>query len=45
MLARVDGKSPAEYIRDEDLKQRIRAFARDLILRPPRSVTEVFERL
>ena len=34
MLARVDGKSPAEYLQP-DLRPRVRAFARDLILRPP----------
>lgn len=35
LLARIDGKSPAEYIRDEVLKTRIRAFARRSILDPP----------
>jgi 5-methylthioribose kinase len=43
LLSRVDGKSPAEYIRDPDLKQQIRDFARRLILTPPRSIAEVFE--
>jgi 5-methylthioribose kinase len=44
MLARVDGKSPAEYLQP-DLRPRVRAFARDLILRPPASIEEVFDRL
>lgn len=44
LLSRIDGKSPAEYIRDPDLKQRIRQFARDLILNPPISVLAVFDR-
>jgi 5-methylthioribose kinase len=44
LLARMDGKSPAEYIRDEDLKQRIREFARGLIVSPPSRVVDVWER-
>ena len=44
MLARVDGKSPAEYLTPE-LRLRVRAFARDLILRPAASIEEVFDRL
>jgi 5-methylthioribose kinase len=43
MLARVDGKSPAEYIRTEDLKQRVRAFARGLMLQPPPTVEDVWK--
>jgi 5-methylthioribose kinase len=42
LLARIDGKSPAEYITDADLKQRIRTYARTLITNPPRTVFEVF---
>jgi 5-methylthioribose kinase len=42
LLARIDGKSPAEYIRDPDLKQRIRDAARRLIQRPPCTLREVF---
>jgi 5-methylthioribose kinase len=41
LLARMDGKSPAEYIRQEDLKRRIRKFARELIASPPATVHEV----
>ncbi len=42
LLSRMDGKSPVEYIRDPDLKQKIREFARQIILHPPSSVLEVF---
>ena len=34
LLARMDGKSPAEYIQDEQTKQRIRLLARQLIGHP-----------
>jgi 5-methylthioribose kinase len=44
LLARIDGKSPAEYIRDAALKDRIRAFARQLIVDPPSSIADVWER-
>jgi 5-methylthioribose kinase len=43
LLARIDGKSPAEYIQRDDLKQQIREFARNLILHPPATVSEVWE--
>lgn len=43
MLARIDGKSPAEYLRDEGLREKVRSFARQLILKPPATVEEVFE--
>lgn len=42
LLARIDGKSPVEYIQEEGLKAKIRSFARSLILRPPSSVAAVF---
>jgi 5-methylthioribose kinase len=42
MLARVDGKSPAEYLREAVIQDRVRRFARDLIVSPPDSVGEVF---
>jgi hypothetical protein len=45
MLARVDGKSPAEYLREQALRERVRGFARGLMLDPPATVAEVFERL
>jgi 5-methylthioribose kinase len=44
MLARVDGKSPVEYL-DKSAQEQVRAVARGLILDPPRGVAEVFERL
>jgi hypothetical protein len=44
LLARVDGKSPVEYIRDPQTKDCIRELARDLIVRPPASVPDVFAR-
>ena len=45
MLARIDGKSPAEYIRGEALKDHIRSFARGLIADPPATIQETFRRL
>jgi 5-methylthioribose kinase len=45
LLARIDGKSPAEYIREPELRDRVRRYARGLILSPPQSVAEVFENL
>ena len=39
MLARVDGKSPAEYLIDPELKDRVRSYARALILDPPATVS------
>jgi 5-methylthioribose kinase len=42
MLARVDGKSPAEYLTDAGLRERVRDFARKLILAPPPSVAQAF---
>jgi hypothetical protein len=42
-LARVDGKSPAEYL-DEAGRQRVRTLARDLIANPPRALGEAWER-
>lgn len=41
LLARVDGKSPVEYITDPQLQGRVRALARDMILHPPSSICEV----
>ncbi len=43
LLARVDGKSPAEYIREERLRDQIRRLAADLMEHPRDSVGEVFE--
>ena len=35
MLARVDGKSPVEYLASEDQRDRVRRVARSLLERPP----------
>jgi tRNA A-37 threonylcarbamoyl transferase component Bud32 len=43
LLARVDGKSPVEYL-DECGRERARALALDLMQHPAGSVTEVFAR-
>jgi 5-methylthioribose kinase len=40
MLARVDGKSPVEYIRDEPTKERVRQTARRILLEPPAKLEE-----
>jgi 5-methylthioribose kinase len=40
MLARIDGKSPVEYIRDEMTKERVRRFAKRLLLEGPRRLEE-----
>lgn len=45
MLARIDGKSPAEYIKDLTLKQRIRKFAQSLLEEPVSTIAGVFERI
>lgn len=45
LLARIDGKSPAEYIQEETLRERIRRFAREMIAEPPPAVASVFERI
>jgi 5-methylthioribose kinase len=43
LLARMDGKSPAEYIHEESLKTRIRSFARRLLERPPGGILSALE--
>ena len=45
LLARIDGKSPAEYITSPSLRDHIRTFARNLILAPPARVADVFEKV
>jgi aminoglycoside phosphotransferase (APT) family kinase protein len=40
-LARVDGKSPAEYLTDETQKDRVRRVARTLLLDPPARLAEI----
>ena len=44
MLARVDGKSPVEYL-CSDARARVRDIARRLIRNPPAGIAEVFDRL
>ena len=43
MLARIDGKSPVEYITDETTKSRVRRTAKILLTQAPRSVEAAFE--
>ena len=40
-LARVDGKSPVEYVTDEAAKEKVRRVGRALIARPPRRLADV----
>ena len=40
-LARVDGKSPVEYIKDEKDKEKIRHCARSLLFTPPKRLSDV----
>ena len=42
MLARIDGKSPAEYIRDEATRNRVRNVATRIILEEPENLVDVF---
>lgn len=42
MLARIDGKSPAEYIATDPLRNRVRQYARELMLYPPTAMEEIF---
>ncbi|MEJ7606426.1 MAG: aminoglycoside phosphotransferase family protein [Bryobacteraceae bacterium] len=43
LLARMDGKSPVEYIQDDRTKDEIRSRARGIILHPPKRIREVFQ--
>jgi 5-methylthioribose kinase len=44
MLARVDGKSPVEYL-DGGRRSAVRSLAREWVARPPSAIREVFERI
>ncbi|HQZ12814.1 MAG TPA: aminoglycoside phosphotransferase family protein [Devosia sp.] len=44
MLARIDGKSPVEYLGEPD-RQRVRELAMPMIASPPRSIVDVIERV
>jgi 5-methylthioribose kinase len=41
MLARIDGKSPAEYIQDEDTKKRVRTAATRILKERPSKLSDV----
>ena len=41
ILARIDGKSPVEYVTDERVKAGVRRFAAPLILAPPRGLSDI----
>jgi fructosamine-3-kinase len=41
LLARIDGKSPVEYVTDEAVKQKVRDTARPLIKRPPKKLQDI----
>jgi aminoglycoside phosphotransferase (APT) family kinase protein len=43
LLARVDGKSPVEYLVSEKDRQHVRAAARELLLRPATSLSSIRE--
>jgi 5-methylthioribose kinase len=45
MLARVDGKSPVEYLKDDSQRARIRELAKRLILDCPETVSELMSSL
>jgi hypothetical protein len=42
MLARIDGKSPVEYIRGEETQERVRGVAKQLLREQPQSLEQVF---
>ena len=44
MLARIDGKSPVEYLPEESIQNRVRVIAKELILRCPETLEECLER-
>jgi 5-methylthioribose kinase len=41
MLARIDGKSPVEYIREEGIKNRVRSVAKRILQESPKTIEEV----
>jgi Phosphotransferase enzyme family len=43
LLARIDGKSPVEYLTDPAAKDRVRQFAKRFLLKPERSLVPLFE--
>ncbi len=43
MLARIDGKSPVEYIRDEEMKERVRSVAKQILHGQPQRLEQVIQ--
>jgi 5-methylthioribose kinase len=43
MLARIDGKSPVEYIRDEEVKEQVRAVAKQILREQPQRLEDVIQ--
>jgi len=43
MLARIDGKSPVEYIRDEEVKEQVRTVAKQILREPPQRVEDLVQ--
>ena len=43
MLARIDGKSPVEYITDDKAKDIVRRISQDILLGDYNKLTQVFE--
>ena len=43
MLARIDGKSPAEYIQDEETKERVRQAAARILVEGPQSLEDAVD--
>jgi 5-methylthioribose kinase len=43
LLARVDGKSPVEYLKDDDSRGRVRAFARRRLRNPRHRLSDLLE--
>ena len=44
MLARIDGKSPVEYLPEESIQKQVREIAKQLILQCPETLEECLER-
>jgi 5-methylthioribose kinase len=43
MLARIDGKSPVEYIRDDEIKERARHVAKRILIEEPQDLKQIAE--
>ena len=42
LLARIDGKSPVEYLTGDEVRQAVRHRAKSMIMHPPQTIEEVF---